>query len=163
MPTSLVPDWAPNIHPVLVHFPIAWLIAAIVVDLVSLVLPRPKWAVTTASLLYPAGAASALLTYLTGRQAASTVWTPGLAHAIVQQHWNWALATTLFFAGLAGFRLALLFTHREPAYPGRLALAAAALGGLVLLFYTSELGARLVYEYGVGVRSPSPSHVVPRQ
>jgi uncharacterized membrane protein len=32
---NLVPDWAPNIHPLLVHFPIALLYAAIAVDLVG--------------------------------------------------------------------------------------------------------------------------------
>ena len=150
-----VPDWAPNIHPLLVHFPIAWLIAAIVVDVVSLVRPRSDWAGTLAAVLYPAGAASALITYLTGREAAASVWMPGMAHAVVQQHWNWALATTVFFSALAAVRLALVVRKRRPSYAARLVLAGAALGGLVLLFYTGELGGRLVYEHGVGVRSTS--------
>jgi uncharacterized membrane protein len=150
-----LPEWAPNIHPMLVHFPIAWLIAAIVVDLASLVLPRWRWAENLAAVLYPAGAASALITYLTGRQAAASVWMPGMAHALVQQHWNWALATTAFFGALAAVRLGLLVTKKRPSFAARMALAAAGLGGLILLFYTGELGARLVYQYGVGVRSTS--------
>ena len=32
---NLVPAWAPNIHPLLVHFPIALLYAAAAVDLVG--------------------------------------------------------------------------------------------------------------------------------
>jgi len=153
MPTTLIPDWAPNAHPMLVHFPIAWLIAAIAIDVVSLALPRPHWALTTATLLYPAGAASALVTYLTGMQAAAAVLTPGLAHEVVQQHWNWALATTIFFAVLSTVRLVVFFIlKRQPSYAARIALTGAAFGGLILLFYTAELGARLVYEYGVGVR-----------
>lgn len=149
-----VPEWAPNVHPMLVHFPIAWLIAAILVDFVSFVLPRPAWAETLATILYPVGAIAALVTYLTGRQAAATVLTPGLAHAVVQQHWNWALATTIFFAVFSAARLLLFATKRRPSRIGRVVMACCALGGLVLLFYTGELGARLVYQYSVGVRSP---------
>jgi uncharacterized membrane protein len=155
MDSTLVPDWAPNVHPMLVHFPIAWLIAAIVVDLISLVQPRAKWAASSATFLYLAGAASAVVTYQTGRQAAATVLIPGMAHAIVQQHWNWALATTIFFTSLSGVRLVVFFLNRQPSYAGRAAFAGAALGGLLLLFYTGELGARLVYQYGVGVSSTS--------
>ena len=29
---SLIPDWAPNIHPLLVHFPLVLLLVAILVD-----------------------------------------------------------------------------------------------------------------------------------
>jgi uncharacterized membrane protein len=163
MSFQLVPEWAPNLHPILVHFPIAWLIAAIVVDCVSLILPRPTWAEVTATVLYPAGAVSALATYLTGREAAATVFTPGLAHAVVQQHWNWALATTIFFGALSTLRLTLFFVKRRPSFAGRAALTAAGLAGLILLFYTGELGARLVYQYGVGVSGSSlPRTVVPR-
>jgi uncharacterized membrane protein len=163
MGVPLVPEWAPNLHPILVHFPIAWLIAAIVVDCLSLVLPRPQWAEVTATFLYPAGAASAVVTYLTGREAATTVLTPGLAHAVIQQHWNWALATTIFFIALSTLRLTLFFVKRRPSFAGRAALTAAGLAGLILLFYTGELGARLVYQYGVGVSGAAlPRTALPR-
>src|SRR5688572_15829458 len=98
---SLLPDWAPNIHPLVVHFPIAWWIAAVMVDLIALMVPRAAWANTTASFLYPAGAISAGLAYFTGRRAAATVLMPGMAHPILLQHWNWALGTTLAFALIA--------------------------------------------------------------
>jgi uncharacterized membrane protein len=163
---TLVPDWAPNVHPMVVHFPIAWLIAAILLDFVSLALPRPSWAATIATFLYPIGAVSAVVTYLTGRQAAATVLTPGMAHVIIQQHWNWALGTTLFFSALSAVRLTFFFLHRPPSYPARTAFAGAALGGLILLFYTGELGARLVYQYGVGVSGtwlPAPARANDRE
>ena len=32
---NLVPDWAPNIHPLLVHFPIALLSTAVAADVVG--------------------------------------------------------------------------------------------------------------------------------
>jgi uncharacterized membrane protein len=88
---------------------------------------------------------------------------PGLAHAVVQQHWNWALATTMCFGALSTVRLTLFFVKRRPSLAGRVALTAAGLAGLILLFYTGELGARLVYQHGVGVSGAAlPRTVLPR-
>lgn len=148
---NILPDWAPNLHPAIVHFPIAWLIGAVVVDLVSLALPKPTWAETTAACLYPAGAVSALGAYLSGRQAAASVLTPGMAHPIVLDHWNWALATTLYFTVVATIRLALALGGRRPPFWTRAGVVAAGLAGMLLLFHTGEQGARLVYEHGLGV------------
>ena len=149
----VLPDWAPNIHPLVVHFPIAWWIAAVIVDLIALMLPRAAWAGTTASALYPAGAVSAVVAYLTGRQAAATVHTPGMAHPIVLEHWNWALATTLAFAAIALLRVWVRARRSQPQRWVRVAFAVAALAALAGLFATGERGARLVFEYGVGVRT----------
>jgi uncharacterized membrane protein len=149
----LLPAWAPNLHPLLVHFPIAWLTAALIVDLISLALPRAAWAETMADVLYPTGAVSAWVTYLSGRQAAATVLTPGMAHALVLDHWNWALATTVCFTGVAAVRL-FIFWRKAPSFWTRAVLTAAALAGMLLLFQTGERGARLVYEHGVGVSIP---------
>ena len=146
-----LPSWAPNLHPAIVHFPIAWLIAAVVVDLVSLTLPRSSWARITATSLYVAGAISALVAYLTGRQAAQSVLIPGMAQPIVIDHWNWALATTIYFAALAALRLTVTLTRRPFPFWMRAAAVSVALAGMLLLFHTGEQGARLVFEHGVGV------------
>jgi uncharacterized membrane protein len=157
---TLLPDWAPNVHPLVIHFPIAWWIAAVLVDLVALAIPRAAWADTVASCLYPAGAVSAVAAYVTGRQAAATVLMPGMALPIVQQHENWALATTLAFAIVTLFRLWARFWRPQPQRAIRTALVGAALVALVCLFQTGERGARLVYERGVGVSVPG---TVPRK
>lgn len=147
----MLPDWAPNLHPLVVHFPIALLIAALVVDLVSLVSARARWAEATAASLYPAGAVSAVVTYLSGRQAAAGVLIPGMAQAIVRDHWNWALATTIYFSMLALVRFVLALRGRRPPFWTRAGIVAAGLAGMLLLFHTGEQGARLVYQHGVGV------------
>ncbi len=148
---ALVPDWAPNLHPLIVHFPIAWLIAAFAVDLVSLALPRARWAEATAACLYPAGAVSALAAYFSGREAAAAVLMPGMAQPVLLDHWNWALATTVYFAVVAALRLVVAFSGRELTPRLRASSAAVGFAGLLLLVHTGEQGARLVYEHGVGI------------
>jgi len=153
---TLIPDWAPNLRPLLVHFPIAWIIAAVVVDIVGLTLPRATWAGPTAAALYPAGALSAVATYLSGRQAAAAVLVPGTAQPVVLEHWNWALATTIYFVAIAIVRLAVALRRHGLPFWARGGVVAAGLVGLLLLFNTAERGARLVNQHGVGV-SPRTS------
>jgi uncharacterized membrane protein len=149
-----LPNWAPGVHPALVHFPIALLIAAVAADLCALLFPRLTSSSAAASFLYPAGAVSAIAAYLTGRQSAATALLSGMAHPIVRDHWNLALATTLCFSAIALLRLFMTW-RKSTARWVRPTLMICALLGLVLLFYTGEQGARLVFEQGVGVRVPA--------
>jgi uncharacterized membrane protein len=152
-----LPSWAPNLHPLVIHFPIVLLIAAVVVDFLAVLRPRWSWVDAVASALYVAGALSALGAYLSGRQAAAGVLIPGMAQPIVLDHWNSALWTLAYFGALACARLALTLTGRGLPYWARVAAVAFALGGTLLLIHTAEQGARLVYEHGVGVHQPARS------
>ena len=147
---SWLPDWAPNLHPILVHFPIGLLVAAVAVDLIA-VCSRGASFTRRATGFYGLGAMLLLVTYFSGRDAAATVFTPGMAHAVVQEHWDWAMWTTIYFLALTGARL---LASRRLSRGHRGLKAAFLIGGscgAVLLTMTAERGARLVYEYGVGV------------
>ena len=37
---TFIPDWAPNVHPMLVHFPIALLCVAVLLDAVALAMRK---------------------------------------------------------------------------------------------------------------------------
>ncbi len=152
---DLLPAWAPNLHALLIHLPIAWWVAAVMADLVALLLPRATWARSTGTFLYPVAAAAAVLTYLSGRQAAATVLVPGMAHPILQEHWNWALATTVGFGLVAVLRLWTELQRQVPSRWLRIVTFAAAAVALGLLVETGHRGGRLVYEHGVGVAQPS--------
>ena len=148
---NLVPDWAPNIHPLLVHFPIALLCAAVAVDVVGWAFRRNKPLRQAATLLYVLGTAGAVAAYVTGRAASQTIWFPGMAQAVLRQHWDWALRTVWFFGIVTVVRLVLLRPSRRD--PGHAIVAAFALVGLVgigLLLETGDRGGRLVYQHGVG-------------
>jgi len=151
VPGSLVPDWAPNIHPLLVHFPIALLTTAALVDLAGLALRGNRSLRNAATLLCVLGTVTALAAYATGRAASQTVRLPGMAHAVVGAHWDWAFRTVCFFGVLSVLRLVFAWPGRPG--PARARVAVLALAGLVgvgLLYETGDRGARLVYEHGVG-------------
>lgn len=159
---SLIPSWAPNIHPLVIHFPIVLLIAAAVMDLVDALFERPAWLGAAASSLYVAGAASAVAAVLTGIQAGSTVLLPGMAHPQVSDHRSWALITTLYMALAVVIRLAARRTGSPRTRTHRLLLLTVGLIGVVLVQQTAERGARLVYEHGVGVIGAPLSNAQPQ-
>lgn len=155
---DLIPEWAPNIHPMLVHFPIAFILAAIGADVLSLVLRKWEWLQPMTLALYVLGGASTVLTYVTGTWAADSVSVPAAAESVLTEHSDLAWWTMWFFAVYAVVRLgATLWTKTR----GRLAvqglLLAVALGGAVLLYETGDHGAMMVYRYGVGVEQPKPT------
>jgi len=149
----LLPSWAPNVHPMFVHFPIALLFTSALLDLLAYSMPGRMRVLLrdVGSVLAIVGALSAVVTYLTGRAAAQAVLLPGMAHALVNAHWQWAFWTVWYFAALALVRIGLLVAGRTLGRNATAALALLGLIGLGLLFETADRGAELVYEQGVGV------------
>jgi uncharacterized membrane protein len=148
---NLYSFWAPNIHPMLVHFPIGLLLAAVAVDVAGWALRCNASLRQQATFMYVLGTLTTMATYFTGRAAARTVWLPGMAQAIVKDHWDWAFRTVWFFAVLTIVRLAVLRpARRAPRAVVVAAFAVAGLVGVLLLGETGDRGGRLVYLYGVG-------------
>jgi uncharacterized membrane protein len=148
---NLLPDWAPNIHPLLVHFPIALLCGAAAADVAGWAFHRNSQLRHSATLMYLLGTGAAAAAYLTGRAASQTIWLPGMAQAVLGEHWTWALRTVWFFAIVTGVRLLLLRpSRREPSPAIVAALVLVGLVGIGLVFETGNRGGRLVYQHGVG-------------
>ena len=153
---SLTPDWLPNVHPIVVHFPIALLPVAALVDLLSLFSPQRSVIRNTATWLYLAGTAFALLAYVSGRSGVDAMTLTAVVEPLVKAHENWAFRTVWFFAFFASLRLAVSYIF--PPRPVILLLAfVLAVGGLVMLAETAEHGAILVYQHGLGVKEPFPT------
>ncbi len=147
----LVPAWAPNLHPLVVHFPIALLLAAGAVDLADLVLRGRAPVRNTATWLYIAGAAAAVAAYFSGVSALEMRALSPYGAAVAAAHADWAFRVTWLFAFFASVRLAMSYALR----PARWLVAGAfvvALVGLAALVETVRHGSRLVFEHGVGVQ-----------
>ena len=157
MPTWLIPSWAPNFHPLVIHFPIVLVLSAAVVDLVDVAFERSQWLKAATTTLYVTGALSLVVAFVTGLQAASTVLVPGMAYPVITAHRQWALVTMTYCIVVATLRLLILRGTNGRSRRRRIALLGIGLVSVVLVQQTAERGARLVYEYGTGiVGAPAP-------
>ena len=148
---TLTPEWAPNLHPLVVHFPIGLLVGAAAVDCLSLVFRGRPALRSAATLLYCVGAAVAVVVYFTGRAAADGLVIPADINPLVNEHADWAFRTTWFFVFFASVRLAVSYIL-QPKPMAMVGVFVLALVGIGLLYETAERGAGLVFQHGLGVR-----------
>jgi uncharacterized membrane protein len=142
-----------NIHPLFVHFPIAFFLGALFMEAVA-VFRDPRLHLVATWMLY-LGALSAVITGATGviaksaLAAADPLGHGGLHHDEIHVHQYWMIATTLFGILLALYlfwinQRAKWVSHRWGLLFGMLILS-------VLVTLGADRGARLVFEFGTGV------------
>ncbi len=146
----------PNLHPAVVHFPIALLTLAFGLDIACLALRRQPWLDRAAALLYALGTVSACLAYLSGQQAARLmIGASGAAQTAMYEHADIAKITLVAFAIIASLRLIVSWNGRRDKVLKISALRwtalVLALGCQALIFLTADRGGELVYRHGLGV------------
>jgi uncharacterized membrane protein len=139
-----------EMHPALVHFPIALLPLAVGADAVGS-LTGSESAFSFGQKAVCVAAAGALASAVTGLIAGEEVNVVGPSQDALMTHRNMNFIATVVAIGMALWRV----KHRRPnaAY---LSIGAAGVG---VLAYTAYLGGKLVYHVGVGV---APAHGVYR-
>ena len=148
---NLLPDWAPNIHPMLVHFPIVLLIVAVFLDLLY-VIWKKDWLRNSVMTLFIFAALASLITYLSGRQAVDSVPVPMNAELTASYHADWAMYTLIYFSLYATIRAFVFWKKIDSKHSVAILLFLLGLAGLALLAKTADLGGKLVYKYGVGTK-----------
>ncbi len=138
------------IHPMVVHFPIALLLASLLFDLAALRWRGEEFRSTSLSLL-ALGVLAALAALLTGHVAEDAVEHSGkIPKQAIETHEELAFAVFWVFAGLLGVRMLSYWGWmRERS----LLVLFLGVGGSVLLLVASHYGGELVYRYGAGVLS----------
>jgi len=151
----------PNLHPAVVHFPIALLPAALLFDLVCLLRPTWTWLDRGAAALYALAAAGAGAAFGAGNEAAENLGELApAARSILDQHQDLARYSLIAMSALAVLRLALAWReHDRPrvgAGPMRWILLLGGVGALALLATTADHGGSLVYLHGVAIQPAAP-------
>lgn len=141
----------PNFHPLIVHFPIAFLIVGPIFLLFasfgSETQPWRESVRVTGDWIFCVGIISLVLAIAAGFQAYFTVGHDGPSHLAMTDHRNWALGTSFLFFVFAVWRFAM--RHQTPSKLFSILLLVPAL----LLAVTGWKGGHLVYQYGIGVSS----------
>lgn len=148
----MLPDWIPNIHPLIIHFPIAFILLAPLVDLASYFGKGSQWLQRTAHLLYILSAVTTFPAYLAGKSAAKFVTDPN-TFVTLASHADRALATLNLVTILAIIRIFVWVKQSDSGHWLQICSTILGFGALVLVTLTADQGGRLVYQYGVGVHN----------
>jgi uncharacterized membrane protein len=144
-----------NIHPLMVHFPIAFFTAFFIVDSVATVAKKTQWRDVAAWLLY-FGTVTAIFTVIAGLFAANSVEHGDDVHEIMERHEHIGIAVLALSLFLSAWRLKRWGLHSAGANSAFLCLA----GFLCLLMSLgADLGGLMVYRYGVAVKPAAISQV----
>ena len=147
---SFIPEWAPNIHPIIVHFPIALIFIAALMDILNLFLTDKWWDDLKSTVLYGLGTIAALVSYYTGTLAGDSVFLPSEAQSVLNSHSDWAWWTIWFFGIYLTLRLVFHYLDIIDRTKIRIVTILAVLPGIFMLYETGEHGAKMVFGYGVG-------------
>ena len=158
--SSLMPGIAgmDNIHPLLVHYPIAFLSVFFALDVVGTLAKKPQWRSVASWFLY-FGTAAAAFTVITGLIAADSVAHGQDVHGIMEHHENIGISVLSLAAVLSIWRIKSGSLIRGGANSFFLILSALL---FVLIMLGADLGGFMVYKYGVAVKAgpvPEDNHV----
>ncbi|MDE2423944.1 MAG: DUF2231 domain-containing protein [Betaproteobacteria bacterium] len=147
-----MPTIIPNLHPLMVHFPIALISVSAFFNVAAIATRGKACAPHCATIAHTTlwmGALLALPTAFFGWQAFNSVSHDESGHAAMLIHRTWALGTLLVLVVLAGWDT---WRSKVNAVPTRW-FAGAMIGAWGMVAATAWHGGELVYRHGLGVTS----------
>jgi uncharacterized membrane protein len=138
-----------NVHPMIVHFPIAFLTAFLLLEIIGVTRKSVAVRQVASGMLY-LGALGAVAAAVAGLIAEETVPHGAAVHEIMEWHERLGLTVATLSVALAVWRAVSGARFSRMAQALHLFLA-----GIVAacLFFGADLGGLMVYQYGVGVQS----------
>lgn len=157
----------PNLHPAIVHFPIALLPIALLVDVAGRIgrkirplASKLEWTRPAATCLYILALLGAFAARYFGERAEDSL--VGLAAELqprIATHDDWSFYTTIALSMVAVLSVAGHWLRRPPRLGHGLGWAALGIAVIAcgLLVRTADLGGALVYRHGIAVAAGVPS------
>jgi len=139
-------EFLADLHPKIVHFPIAFFTLYIIVELIYFA-TKNLFANKLAAILLVIGVITGIGAVLTGNMASKEVL--DTYKYVLEEHESWASMTQWYFTLLLVFRFFLIFKNEFTGYKKSFFLF-LVIFGLLMIFKTGEYGGKLVYKYGVG-------------
>ena len=137
-----------NIHPLIVHFPIALIIVVFILDFLGAA-GRRQSLISAANILSIFAALAAVAAVVTGLIAEESVWHTDEAQELIELH------ETIGFAVLGAALISLLYRPalKKKKKKGSLLWVAViiSLVAAILVGYEGYLGGEIVYRHGAGV------------
>jgi len=138
-----------NIHPIVVHFPIAFLSAFFIMDLLGALFSKQSWQQLATGLLY-LGTLAAGAAVAAGLMAENTVEHGENVHLILERHELLGITVLCLSGFLSVWRLLSGGIIKGPA--NFIFIMFAAVLNIVMIF-AADLGGTMVYKHGVAVQA----------
>ncbi len=146
-------DFLSNLHPKIVHFPIALFVVYALLEIIGSFVKKDFFSKTAHLILFLGviGAVAAVLTGNSAEDAAHALSKAGVSISIqaIENHSDFANFTLWYFAGILVLRTYLVLKKK---FVGSLKyfFVVLSLVGVFLVYQTGQLGGKLVYKYGIG-------------
>jgi uncharacterized membrane protein len=146
-------DFLARLHPLVIHFPIALLLAYVLLETIGIIFNKDFFS-KTAHLFLLLGVLGLVAAVLTGNSAENVArqWIKAGAHIplnAIENHEDFANTTLWFFTGLLVLRTYLVLKNK---FTGSLkyVVLILAFAGVYFIYQTGYYGGKLVYGYGAG-------------
>jgi uncharacterized membrane protein len=146
-----------NIHPLFVHYPIAFFTAFFFMDFFGTVAKKTQWRYVASWLLY-LGTIAAAFAVVAGLFAADSVEHGEDVHELMERHEHIGISVLSLSLFLSAWRLKKWGLHSATTNMVFLGLAGFL---CLLLSLGADLGGLMVYQYGVSVKPASVAEVTP--
>ena len=142
-------EFLAELHPKVVHFPIALFFTFALFELLGTVLKK-DYLLKAAHLLLFLGVVGSVLAVLSGKQAAGAnpYWTEA-SRGLIREHSSFADITIWYFVGLLVVKTYLVLMKKMNQTFNHIILALALIG-CYFVYQTSEHGGQLVTKFGIG-------------
>lgn len=147
-------EFLAELHPRIVHFPIAFFILYFFLESSGIILKK-DFLLKSALLILIIGIITALIAVLTGNQAQAAAKllfkNSGEINEIIELHEEYATITLFYFSALLILRSYLVLKKK---FVGNIQYIFIALGliGCYLIYTTGIHGGELVFKYGIGTK-----------